>query len=895
MLLASVMITGLISCNDLGLGKGECEGANEFLDRFNTIDAHIPDITTQPAGGRVAIGAPGDKHTLTVSASVRDGGTLTYQWYMRFISGSITGWMPIDDATDSTYDVRSDSLAIYNFYVEVINTNNRVKGSKKASISSDSITLSITSIVNAQKPHIINDPAGVTTVTIKEDGTYPLSVTASVQSGTLSYQWFRAQNAQGEGGVPVNGDTNSVFNAPIDSLGTFYYYVVVTNTIPENNDGGTKTASITSETAALIVNDKRNALNPVINTYPGDTTVMAGSSLTLTVSASAADGDGVLSYTWYRTESRTSSGGVEVGSGRSFTVPTTAKNTFFYYCLVTNTIPEGDDTGETTAQARGGSVRVIVNEADDAHTYTLKVTNPGAGGTLSVNGESELELTGLQADAPINILAESAQNYVFVSWTITGGVTLTNDNGVNNPVITFDMPANEVNVTANFILRTYKVTFIASSGLVNDHNTVVMDVQHGKTLESLSLSAEKSGFTFNGWFSNTTGGTKYPGDHVFVRSDTLYAQWIHNVSLNVSSQNSNHGTVTAPHQQNPPGVSFNISAPPNTVITILAQPKDGYRFTKWTTILTLSDGTPVFADSTSANTTVTITGNADIMANFVRTYTLTVECNITAGGNICSSAAVQFDSDVASDISAVPADGYKFFRWTVVSGEAAIDSAYNMDAKVTLKSNATIRADFYEPLYDSRDSGREYRTVLIGGKTWMAENLNYSGSPNDVGVCYGNFSDNCDLYGRLYRWHEVMAIDSKYDSTSWGGSDVGHQGICPKDWRVPSDADWDDLMISVGGVRAYGYWDDAGMKLKSQSGWSHDGNGTDEFGFSALPGGYRFANGNTREAGVWGHWWSASEHDTGNAGDWIMSNRENSVTSRGSGKDTSFSLRCIKN
>jgi len=90
-------------------------------------------------------------------------------------------------------------------------------------------------------------------------------------------------------------------------------------------------------------------------------------------------------------------------------------------------------------------------------------------------------------------------------------------------------------------------------------------------------------------------------------------------------------------------------------------------------------------------------------------------------------------------------------------------------------------------LYDYRDD-RYYETVGIGTQCWMAENLNVgefttSGHYNDGIIkksCnYANES-NCDTYGGLYSWDEMM---------DWTTTESG-QGICPIGWHVPSDSEW---------------------------------------------------------------------------------------------------------
>jgi len=138
-----------------------------------------------------------------------------------------------------------------------------------------------------------------------------------------------------------------------------------------------------------------------------------------------------------------------------------------------------------------------------------------------------------------------------------------------------------------------------------------------------------------------------------------------------------------------------------------------------------------------------------------------------------------------------------------------------------------------ETLTDRRD-GQQYRIVKIGGQMWTAENMNYR---TGTSWCYGDNNSNCEKYGRLYDWNTAMTV-------------------CPKGWRLPSREEWGNLAAAAGGVS---------KALKSTSGWVGNSNGTDDFGFSALPGGCRnnpgsFANYN--DAG----WWTATEGGNGNSG-----------------------------
>ena len=278
------------------------------------------------------------------------------------------------------------------------------------------------------------------------------------------------------------------------------------------------------------------------------------------------------------------------------------------------------------------------------------------------------------------------------------------------------------------------------------------------------------------------------------------------------------------------------------------------------------------------------------------------------------SINVGFASGSESGLNGLPIRAVSAFLevedWGItVSAEGYLDSAYQLSfvmgenpavQSITLMVNQcseTGHGHFnsgirYGCFTDTRPgaNNQSYRTVVIGGKTWFAENLNYAGSNNDIGVCYLNRADSCAKYGRLYKWHEAMAIGSEYESTLWGGSDVAHQGVCPVGWRLPNDNDWNNLMTAVGGSST------AVTRLKSTSGWNTSSGyiaGTDEFGFSALPGGFGVGGGNFGGARNDGVWWNATENGASYARRWGMSYDYGNV-SWDDAKFNQYSLRCLR-
>ena len=181
-----------------------------------------------------------------------------------------------------------------------------------------------------------------------------------------------------------------------------------------------------------------------------------------------------------------------------------------------------------------------------------------------------------------------------------------------------------------------------------------------------------------------------------------------------------------------------------------------------------------------------------------------------------------------------------------------------------------------------------YRTVEIGDQTWMAENLNYT-VPGSK--CYDNSQTNCDKYGQLYDWSTAMGLPSNCNYSNECSSQIQakHRGVCPSGWHIPSHAEWGALLTAVGGSGT------AGTKLKATSGWDSNGNGTDDYEFSALPGGRGLSGGGFNDVGSLGHWWSATAPSAGvDAYSWRMYYDHSYVLWKDDGKILLYSIRCVQ-
>ena len=237
-----------------------------------------------------------------------------------------------------------------------------------------------------------------------------------------------------------------------------------------------------------------------------------------------------------------------------------------------------------------------------------------------------------------------------------------------------------------------------------------------------------------------------------------------------------------------------------------------------------------------------------------------------------------------------------------------------------------------ETFTDPRD-GQVYRIVTIGPQTWFAENLKYNVQHSR---CYGEdgtieneaqldytttltneeVAENCAKYGRLYDWATALNLRPLKCNFGRCADEIQpkHRGICPVGWRIPTDDDWQRLLHYVDGSdgdyiyypQYIGYSETAGKYLKTTNNWndyrSSSGNGTDKYGFSALPGGYaHYTNPNKYSyLGMHGYWWNTREpsekfpgiQDMANT--YMMYHHSDNACSITTLKVTLNSVRCIQ-
>ncbi|GEM_PF-1861891 len=205
---------------------------------------------------------------------------------------------------------------------------------------------------------------------------------------------------------------------------------------------------------------------------------------------------------------------------------------------------------------------------------------------------------------------------------------------------------------------------------------------------------------------------------------------------------------------------------------------------------------------------------------------------------------------------------------------------------------------------DSRD-GQSYRWVTIGQQTWMGENLNVGtridstiDATNNATIekyCYRDDTLNCREYGGLYQWDEMMQYQP---------SDTGNpgsvQGVCPEGWHVPTHKEWSELAQYISDeMGPYQFdgskWEGVGLHLKDSLRWDNGDNGTDDYGFAALPSGFRMPDsGKYVTLGSASYQWAASEMDSTSGYTRRMMGWDD-LEIMGLDKNDGAAVRCIRN
>ncbi len=821
-----------------------------------------PVFTTDPVSDTIVAGQPDSFFVKATGA-----GTLTYQWQHNGTD--------ISAATNTVYKIAAASITDTGLYTCVASNDGGKTTSKAAKLTIQyKVNYDGNTNTGGSAPATVNYNYGATITVSGNTGTL-------VKTGYSFAGWNTKADGSGASYAAASTFTMAAGNVTLYAQWTLISYTITYNLNGGTNGTNPSTYSITTPAIALA--------NPTYTGY-----IFAGwydnSGLTGTAMNSIPTGSTGDKVFWAKWTTNGYSitynldGGINNASNPAlYTVasatitlanPTKAGYTFGGWFdnaglagTAVTSIPTGS-TGDKTFYAKW-----------TINTYQLTVA-AGTGGSISAPATSPATVN---YGAATTITAAPSNGYSFVNWTVTTGTGATIASATSAST-TVALTSGNATVTANFTPITYQLTVAAGTGgSITAPATSPATVNHGAA--TTITAAPSTGYSFVNWTVTTgTGAT--------IASATSAST---TVALTSGSATVTANFAPITYQLTvAAGTGGSISAPatsPATVnhgaaTTITAAPSTGYSFDKWT--VTAGTGATI-TSSTSASTTVTLTsGNATVTAQWTpNTYTVTFNGqSATVGPN----PATKTVTVPATTIDALPTPptktSYVFAGWwTGIKGGG---TEFTESTPVT--SNITVYANWVIKDID----GNIYTEVTIGSQTWMVGNLQTT-KYND-GTAISLVTDNTDwsndtIGARCWYNNDLANYRNPYGALyNWFAVHTGK--LAPAGWHVASDEDWSLLVTNLSPDYL------AGGKLKEvgTTHWapsSYTG-ATNEYGFTALPGGQRNESGVFGSITYWGQWWSSTTYTTTYAYYRAINNSDGNITRRNGYKQVGYSVRCVK-
>ena len=262
---------------------------------------------------------------LTVAASGGIG-SFTYQWYSNG-TASTTGATLIPSAVSASYTPPTTNVGTKYYYCIVSQTN-----------VGCSVTSSFAEVIINASPTIQNQPASSTVCV----GGVPtqLSLTYTNGVGTPTYQWYSNITNSNVGGTILPGETNPTFSPPATTVGTNYYYCIITFSAISGS-----CAIVRSNPATVTID-----AGAVINLQPlANQSLCVGVAIPTALTVTFTGGTGTPSYQWYSNTNNSTTGGTAVGTNSAnYTPPVfNTPGTYYYYVVISL---NGSGCGNITSQ-----------------------------------------------------------------------------------------------------------------------------------------------------------------------------------------------------------------------------------------------------------------------------------------------------------------------------------------------------------------------------------------------------------------------------------------------------------------------------------------------------------------------------------------------------------------
>ena len=348
-----------------------------------------------------------------------------------------------------------------------------------------------------------------------------------------------------------------------------------------------------------------------------------------------------------------------------------------------------------------------INVGGSGGSYTITVSaNPTNGGTVTGGGS-------YNQGQSCTVSATANNGFTFTNWTENGSVVSTQAN------YTFTVTGNR-NLVANFQGQQQSYTITVSANPTNG-GTVTGGGSYNQGQQCTVSATPATGYTFLRWTENgSIVSTNANYTFTVTGNRNLVAQFQQqNYTISVSANPSNGGTVSG-------GGAYHYG----DNCTVIATPANGYTFLSWT-----ENGNQV---STNATYTFSVTGNRTLVAQFQQqSYTITATANPTNGGTVTGGGT--FNYGQTCTLTATPATGYTFVRWTKNGMQVSTNATYTF----TVTESAAYVAQFSLQSFTVSASANptDGGTITGGGTFNYGQNCTLNATAN-TGYDFVNWTEN---------------------------------------------------------------------------------------------------------------------------------------------------------
>ena len=551
---------------------------------------------------------------------------------------------------------------------------------------------------------------------------------------------------------------------------------------------------------------------------------------------------------------------------------------------------------------------LIWNPVGNNSRYTLQISSNSSFTNLVFDSDSLIEnsinITSLSGSTKYYWHVKADNNFGSKGWSDTWSFTtgiapvppvlLSPIDGATNQLLSLSLSWNASSGAMSYNLQVATDSTFSSSSLIANQN---VGNTNAKQISGLSKSkiyywkvATVNSYGTSGWSSVWSFSTGSPPEAPTQLAPTNGAT--DQLLSPTFSWNSSIGATTYTLQIST-SISFTSYTYNQSNLTNTTQQLSGLSpLTNyyWRVSATNSYGTSVYSTVWSFTTTgaAPIAPILNLPVNGATNQSITPTLSWNES-NTATSYTVQVATDDAFNnlifnsgvgtVTSKQIDGLNYL--TTYYWRVSATNSFGTSAQSEVRTFATAALCGSQVIY----GGKTYNTVAVGSQCWLKENLDI-GTMIPVSVnqsvngtlekyCYGNNAANCNTYGGLYQWNEVM----QYVTTEKA------KGICPPGWHIPTQAEFSTLATAVS---------NDGNTLRAVGQGTGSGAGTNTSGFSALFAGHRTYDGNFNFLGVDTYFWSSTGIDALGAYYMNMWNSTSVITIGNGNKGYGFSIRCIK-